>query len=130
MYLRSRSAERARSVAEQIGVGWCAPETLPEDTDVLVNATPLGLDVEDPAVFSDGEISGALAVVDMVYGDRQTSLVKSAIEGGVAVADGREVLLHQGYAQFAAFTNNLPPKKEMREAIRLSESPPPGAPDP
>lgn len=117
VYLRSRSADRARMVAEAIGVGWCAPDTFPEATDVVVNATPLGLVDGEPAVFSDREISGALAVVDMVYGDRQTSLVESAIERGVVVADGGEVLLHQGYAQFAAFTNNLPPKQEMREAV-------------
>ena len=130
VYLRSRSAERARTVAEEIGVGWCASDTFPEATDVVVNATPLGLDDGEPAVFSDREISGALAVVDMVYGDRRTSLVESAIERGILVADGREVLLHQGYAQFAAFTNNLPPKKEMREAVRPSEFPQPGAPHP
>jgi shikimate 5-dehydrogenase len=117
VYLRGRSADRARKVAQEIGVGWCAPDTFPEATDVVVNATPLGLADGEPAVFSDREISGALAVVDMVYGDRQTPLVGSAIERGVVVADGREVLLHQGYAQFAAFTNNLPPKQEMREAV-------------
>ena len=31
--------------------------------------------------------------------------------------DGREILLHQGFAQFAAFTGRLPPKAAMRTAV-------------
>ncbi len=128
--VRSRSADRARTVAQEIGVAWCAPEACPENATVLVNATPLGLDAGEPPAFSDREIASSRAVVDMVYGDRQTTLVARAVAHGTAVADGREVLLHQGFAQFAAFTNQLPPKKEMREAVKLSESPPRGAPGP
>jgi shikimate 5-dehydrogenase len=35
----------------------------------------------------------------------------------ITVADGREVLLHQGVAQVAAFTQRVPPKEAMRAAL-------------
>lgn len=115
--LRSRSKERAQRVAEELGVGWCPPDAFPEGTDLLVNATPLGREADELGPFTEDEIAGAKAVVDMVYASHQTELAASARAHGVAVADGREVLLHQGYAQFAAFTNQLPPKEAMREVL-------------
>ncbi len=53
----------------------------------------------------------------MVYADHPTALVARAGELGLQVADGLEVLLHQGFAQFAAFTQTVPPKEAMRAAL-------------
>ena len=54
----------------------------------------------------------------MVYGPHTTRLVARARDRELPVADGREVLLHQGIAQFAAFTQKVPPKEAMREALK------------
>ncbi len=115
--LRSRSDERAKEVAGKIGVGWCAADTVPEDAAILVNATPLGRDADGPCPFSGAEISKAEAVVDMVYADHPTALVAQARAAGLVAADGLDVLLHQGIAQFAAFTQTVPPKEAMRAAL-------------
>jgi len=115
--VRSRSEKRAEEVAGRIGVGWCATDSVPEDTAILVNSTPLGRDPDGPSPFSEAEIAKAGAVVDMVYGDHPTALVARARELGLKVADGLEVLLHQGVAQFAAFTQTVPPKEAMRAAL-------------
>ncbi len=115
--MRSRSDERAKDTAERIGVEWCAAGAFPADAAILVNATPLGRDPEGPCPFSEAEIARAAAVVDMVYADHSTALVARAREAGLAVADGRDVLLHQGVAQFAAFMQTVPPKDAMRAAL-------------
>ncbi len=115
--LRGRSAKTTAAIAEEIGVGHCASNEAPEGASILVNATPLGGDATDAVPFSDHEISVAKAIVDMVYTDHATELVAKAHEHGVAVADGREVLLHQGIAQFAAFNQTVPPKDAMRAAL-------------
>lgn len=115
--MRSRSDDRARRTAERIGVDWCASDSFPDDAAILVNATPLGRDPGGPSPFSVVEISAAAAVVDMVYADHPTELVERARELGLAAADGREVLLHQGIAQFAAFMQTVPPKEAMRAAL-------------
>lgn len=115
--MRSRSDDRARDTAERIGVDWCASGACPDDAAILVNATPLGSQNDDPCPFSAAEIVDASAVVDMVYGDSPTALVREARERDVAAADGREVLLHQGIAQFAAFMQTVPPREAMRAAL-------------
>jgi shikimate 5-dehydrogenase len=116
--LRGRSAERTRQTAEAMEVGWCGPgDPAPEGT-ILVNATPAGREPEDAPPFSVEEIEGASAVVDMVYAEHTTELVARARELELPVADGREVLLHQGIAQFAAFTQKVPPKEAMRNALK------------
>ncbi|MGD9253961.1 MAG: type I 3-dehydroquinate dehydratase [Holophagae bacterium] len=116
--LRGRSAERTRATAEAIEIGWCDPEGKAADRAILVNATPVGFELGETGPFSSDEITGAVAVVDMVYADHATGIISHARELGVPAIDGREVLLHQGIAQFAAFTQRVPPKESMRRALQ------------
>jgi 3-dehydroquinate dehydratase/shikimate dehydrogenase len=116
--IRGRSADRTQSTAEAIETGWCKPEEDAPEGALLVNATPVGRDPEEVGPFSNAEISGAGAVVDMVYASHTTGLISRARDLGVPTVDGREVLLHQGVAQFAAFTQRVPPKEPMRDALR------------
>ena len=116
--LRSRSDERARSTAEEIGLDWCTTDNVAPEGALLINATPLGSEADEPGPFSEEEVAAATAVVDMVYADHQTGLVQMARRHDVTVADGREVLLHQGIAQVAAFTQRVPPKEAMREVLK------------
>ena len=116
--LRGRSAERTRETAEGMEIGWYEPTEKAPDESILVNATPVGRKAGETGVFSHKEIAGATAVVDMVYGGQTTDLVARARELKLPAADGREVLLHQGIAQFAAFTQRVPPKEAMREALK------------
>jgi 3-dehydroquinate dehydratase type I len=115
--LRSRSDERARSTADEIGVDWRSADEIAPAGAILVNATPLGSEPGDEGPFSEEEIAAAGAVVDMVYAGRETALAGMARRHDITVADGREVLLHQGVAQVAAFTQRVPPKEAMRAAL-------------
>ena len=118
--LRSRSDERAELTAEEIGVEWRGADEVAPEGAILVNATPLGRAPDEEGPFSEGEIAAAAAVVDMVYAGHETALAGTARRQGVTVADGREVLLHQGVAQVAAFTQRVPPKDAMRKALKRS----------
>ena len=119
--LRGRTAERTRQTAEAMEIGWCAPGEKAPGGAVLVNATPVGQQAGETEVFSEEEIAGSAAVVDMVYGQKTTPLVNQARTLDLPVAGGREVLLHQGIAQFAAFTQRVPPKDAMRAALHHQE---------
>ncbi len=116
--LRGRSAERTRNTAEAMEIDWCEPAERAPGGAILVNATPVGHETGEIGVFSEEEIAGSSAVVDMVYGKDTTNLIESARELDLSAADGREVLLHQGIAQFAAFTQRVPPKDVMRAALQ------------
>ena len=90
---------------------------MPEKAEILVNATPLGTRPGDDSAFSDDEINRAAAVVDMVYGAEETALIARATAAGIPAADGKTVLVHQAFAQFAAFTTRMPPREAMLRAI-------------
>jgi shikimate 5-dehydrogenase len=115
--MRGRSAAQTRETAEDVGVEWVGPDDTVPASAILVNATPLGRQAGEDGPFADAEIEAATAVVDMVYADHETELISRARELEIATADGREVLLHQGVAQFAAFTQRVPPKDAMRAAL-------------
>jgi len=119
--LRGRDPDRAREVAEALGIQWLGTEAPAPDGSILVNATPLGSSADDLSVFTGDEIGRAAAVVDMVYGQHPLLLETLAREAGVPYLDGRTVLAHQGCAQFAAFTGRLPPKEAMLEAVRSTK---------
>jgi 3-dehydroquinate dehydratase type I len=116
--LRGRVAEKTRATAEAMEIGWCGPAEKAPTEAILVNATPVSHDAGKTGVFSEEEIASATAIVDMVYGERTTDLIARARELERPAADGREVLLHQGIAQFAAFTQRVPPKEALRAALR------------
>jgi shikimate dehydrogenase/3-dehydroquinate dehydratase type I len=115
--LRGRSSKRTRETAEAMEIDWCEPaEDAPRDA-ILVNATPVGGGAGEVSPFHEKEITAAAAVVDMVYGGHTTDLIARARELELPAADGHDVLLHQGIAQFAAFTQRVPPKDAMRAAL-------------
>jgi 3-dehydroquinate dehydratase/shikimate dehydrogenase len=116
--LRGRDDGRTRQVAGTIGVRWLAPDEAPPAGAILVNATPLGSSEDDLLPFTEAEVAGSTAVVDMVYGSRPPALAAIA---GARYVDGRSVLARQGFAQFAAFTGQLPPKDAMLASIRSTD---------
>jgi shikimate dehydrogenase len=118
VFLRGRSDEKTAELAAELGVGWTAAGAVVAGEAILVNATPLGREASDSRPFVDEEVASSGAVVDMVYGDQETDLVRRARQLDIPVADGRDVLLHQGIAQFAAFAQTVPPRDAMREAIQ------------
>jgi 3-dehydroquinate dehydratase type I len=121
--LRGRDPERTRQWSERLDVGRGDPMSKVPDGAVLVNATPLGSRAGDEAPFTPDEVARAGVVVDMVYGPHEPQLALSARNAGTPYIDGRTVLAHQGFAQFAAFTGELPPKQAMLDAIEGPSQP-------
>lgn len=119
--IRGRDPERTLRIADEIEVHGLAPDDEMVGAAILVNATPLGGRPDDASPFNTAEIEGADVVLDMVYASHEASLVRLAREAGIAHADGRTVLLHQGIAQFAAFTQTVPPKEAMRLALETAK---------
>jgi shikimate dehydrogenase len=114
--LRGRDSDRTRELAETLGIGWCDPDDR-AGAEILVNATPLGRHENDALPFNQSEIEKAGSIVDMVYGEQKTALVKGAEDAGLVVIDGLTMLAFQGMAQFAAFTTTPPPRQEILHSV-------------
>lgn len=121
VFVWNRTAARARALADDLGAS--AVERPPQ-SDVLVNATAVGL---DPAVAEAAALAQLAlealdvppVVVDLVYrAHGETPVVAWARRAGAAVSDGLEVLVRQGALSFERWTSVAAPLDVMRRAAR------------
>ena len=118
----NRSTERARAAARRIGgervrVADAPAQVEGGDFDLVVNATRLGLEPDDPLPLQLERLGRAGAVMDLVYGPRATAFVRAAEVQGVRALDGGEMLVHQGAASFECWWREEAPLDAMRDAL-------------
>lgn len=63
--------------------------------DIIVNATPLGMNPDDPAPFDTSLLHAGQVVFDCVYGHGITPLVQAATQAGCNVYNGAGMLVAQ-----------------------------------
>jgi len=116
----NRTPERAAALAAELGVRHARRA---EPADVLVNSTSVGLEPGG----AEQEVLAALGltgleppplVVDLVYRNEPTALVRWAERAGSRAIDGVEVLVRQGARSLAIWTGEAPPLEVMKEAAR------------
>jgi shikimate dehydrogenase len=114
----NRTPERAAEVAEAFGA---RVVERPERTDLMVNATPVGLDPgtseEDAvAVLSLEGVEPPAVLVDLVYREGPTPLCAWASGRGARVVGGLEVLVRQGARSLERWTGRQAPVAVMHAA--------------
>jgi shikimate dehydrogenase len=87
------------------------------DIDLIVNATPLGMNPSDPAPIPGRLIAPHHIVFDCVYGPSKTALLRAAEQAGARSANGISMLLHQGALSFSMWFDREPPINTMRNAL-------------
>lgn len=86
-------------------------------TDLVVNATPLGLKASDPLPVPKEWIPRGKCVMDLVYGKKPTAFMKAAARKKNSVVPGWKMLLLQGAESFRLWTGKKPPVFEMQRAL-------------
>jgi shikimate 5-dehydrogenase len=100
--LYGRTPAKTASAAKDLGVSARSLVELPGDAwDVLVQATPLGRDGEE--VLPRRALRGKV-VLDAVYREGGTPLVRDARAEGLAVVDGFDLLIAQAELQIEILT--------------------------
>ena len=87
------------------------------DVDLIVNATPLGMNPSDPTPIPGRLMAPHHMVFDCVYGPSKTALLRAAEQAGARGANGISMLLHQGALSFSTWFDHDPPIHAMREAL-------------
>src|SRR5437870_3597406 len=87
------------------------------NADLIVNATPLGLNRGEPSPIPARLIAPHLMIYDTVYPQQRTPLISAAIEAGARAANGLSMLLHQGALAFEIWFQREAPIDVMREAF-------------
>jgi shikimate dehydrogenase len=123
----NRSPDKARSLVEDVRPTASAElshgglDRLPAligETDVLINATPVGMspNTSDSPVPA-GLLHGGLFVYDVIYNPIKTRLLRDAEAEGARVLSGVNMLVYQGAEAFKMWTGAEPPVGIMQRAV-------------
>ena len=93
------------------------PRDLPE-SGIVINATALGLNSEDPAPIDVAQLPTDWKVYDMIYNPSRTLLIEQAKARGLKVANGLSMLVHQGARALEAWTHTVVDSGVMMAAAR------------
>ena len=98
---------------------WEGDYVVPGSTDVLINATSIGLypDVDARISLVEGSLRGEMVVADVIPNPPNTRLVKSARAAGCSVIDGKGMLVNQGVLGFEYWTGVSPDPAVMHRAL-------------
>ena len=125
----NRSADRGQALAEVINshtnakaqyIPWSGTAEVPEGTDILINATCVGLhpNVADcPDIDFDGVKPGMVAC-DVVFNPAETVFLKRAAEKGARCVDGLGMLVNQGCINYTLWTGEPAPRDVMYAKLK------------
>jgi len=134
LVLVNRTFEKAQALAHELGSYFSGPRVLgPEArldavpwneaalrqqiarTDLVVNATTLGLKQSDPPAVPYSLLAPHLMIYDLIY--RNTALLAAAQQTGARGANGLTMLLDQGALAFELWFDRPAPRSAMKAAL-------------
>ncbi len=100
-------------------VPWEGDYPVPEGTDVVINATSIGLfpDVDARIALDPDTLKAGMVVADVIPNPPKTRLVRDATERGCKVIDGLGMLVNQGVIGIRYWTGVDPDPTVMRNAL-------------
>lgn len=123
----NRSVERgeqlARLLSERLQVAahfvpWQGDYEVPEPTQVVINATSIGLgDAQARVPLQLASLRPSMIVADVVFNPPRTRLLREAAELGCQTLDGLGMLVNQAVIGFQIWTGVAPDAEVMREAL-------------
>ena len=89
-----------------------------DNADLLVQATPMGMNDDDPCPVDANFLHPKLYVYDLVYNRPATKLVAEAARRKLRATTGLGMLLYQGAIAFELWTGKKAPVSVMRKALK------------
>lgn len=120
LLVHSRDPARGRALVDWANAQGARARiaTAPLAADVIINATPLGMNADDALPIEPGAVRDVQGALDLVYRRGATRWVRALRGQGVAARDGRGVLIRQGALAWARFFSDHPaPVEIMRAAV-------------
>lgn len=114
--VKSRTAAK-QAEFERWAAGLGVKRASPEECQVVINATPLGLHPSDPLPIPPAGVPGVVAALDLVYGRDGTRWSRAMADRGARSADGREAVVAQGAAAFKCWFPDADPPVEVMRAV-------------
>jgi shikimate dehydrogenase len=123
----NRSSKRGEVLTELLNsktptkanfIQWQGQYSIPKDTDILVNATSIGLfpNVHEKPDINYASISSEMVVCDVIH-TPMTPFLKEAQDRGAKIVDGLGMLVYQGAIGFKLWTGLDAPVEAMYKAL-------------
>ena len=114
----ARTPGAGRQLAERFGCRWGGLEEFRgSDTDVVVHATPVGMEPDTRSLLAPRDLRAGTTVFDLVYTPPETPLIRAAKEVGCETIPGTEMFVHQAVEQFRLITGIAVSPALVREMI-------------
>ena len=136
LVIANRSLEKAQKLADELRDFFAGPKVLGPvarlqavpleeaairfqiaNVDLIINATPVGLNRGDPSPIPAPLLAPHLMIYDTIYSTERTPLVSAALEAGARAINGLSMLLHQGALAFEIWFQREAPIDVMRKAL-------------
>ena len=98
---------------------WGELATLFADADLVVDATPVGLDDREPHGLPLDALPHTAVVASLIY-HRRPAILRDAEARGLATHDGAAMLVHQGARAFTIWTGRPAPVDAMEQALHAA----------
>jgi shikimate dehydrogenase len=125
--IANRHAHHAEALADVVNgrtsvraqvLPWEGELRLPEDADIVVNATSIGLgDAQARPALADDTLRAGLVVADVIPNPPRTALIRAAEERGCRVLDGVGMLVNQALLAIEFWTGRRADAGVMRAAL-------------
>ena len=110
---------QTRTKVEARFLPWEGDHAVSEDTEILINATSIGMhpDAEARVPLRTDTLTPGMVVADVIANPPQTRLLQDAAARGCTALDGLGMLVNQGVISFRYWTGQDPDRSVMRAAL-------------
>lgn len=129
IYIMNRTKEKGRELADLITektpaegcyLPWNPKAPIPSDTDILTNATCVGLypNVNDKPYIDYDTIRSDMVVSDVIFNDPNSLFLAEAAARGAKTVNGLGMLVNQGAVNFKLWTGVDAPADVMMDTLK------------
>lgn len=129
IYIVNRNPERGRELtkllkdktpAEAVYIPWEGAVQIPQDADILVNGTSVGLfpDVDQKPEMDYDTIRPGMVVSDVIFNDPNSLFLQDAEKRGAKTINGLGMLVNQGALNFTLWTGVEAPSDVMMDTLK------------
>jgi shikimate dehydrogenase len=115
----NRTSKNAQQLAERFGCAWGTWDEFDRiKPDLVVNATPLGMQPDTRNPLREDQLNKDMTVFDLVYTPPETPLIEAARAKGCPTITGLEMFIEQAREQFYLFFGIDVPAEKVRELVQ------------
>ena len=103
--------------AHGVFIPWKGAAVIPADTDILVNATPVGFTDDNKPDLAYDSLKAGMIVCDVIPNKVWTAFLLEAKARGLRTLNGLQMLVNQGAIAYELWTGKPAPVAVMRQAM-------------